>query len=146
MLMVIVLTLAALLDSAVSMEIFGANEEDVMDCIMDYMSEGHRSSQKRNKVGRHGKNWTEEKWLELPSHLCPTGEIGRRKFAANFGDALANFWGVVCDEDSAGYDLGECEKVDETAALLTALIKKKLDNKECGMAAKAHGAMKGFGK
>ncbi|KAG8170397.1 hypothetical protein JTE90_006817, partial [Oedothorax gibbosus] len=38
-----------------------------------------------------------------------------RKFIASYGEFLANFFGIVCDEDNAEYDLGECEKVDETA-------------------------------
>ncbi|KAG8177591.1 hypothetical protein JTE90_028312 [Oedothorax gibbosus] len=161
MLMVIVLALAALLNSAVSMQVFGQNEEDVMDCVMymvckeektefwEVMSHlGDKAIQKAVEVVRRELSWpdlehTVEKWLEMPDRFCPISEVGRRKFAATFGDTLANFWGVVCDDENSAYDLEECEKVDDTAAALTDLLKKKVDNKECGMAAKVP---KGFGK
>ncbi|KAG8183147.1 hypothetical protein JTE90_029505 [Oedothorax gibbosus] len=164
MLMVIVLALAALLNSAVSMQVFGQNEEDVMDCGMymlckeektefwDVMAHlGQKAREKALEVTKRELKWDDlenidEKWMELPDRLCPMDEAGRRKFVVNIGDTLANFWGVVCDEDNAAYDLEECDKVDETATAFTALLKKKIDNKECGMAAKAGVAMKGFGK
>ncbi|KAG8173770.1 hypothetical protein JTE90_000017 [Oedothorax gibbosus] len=145
MLMVIVLALAALLNSAVSLEVFGVHEEDAMDCGVYLTCDednddiweifyhlGKKAREKAFEVINREflKNDLEKDGTGI---FCSYGEDKRRKFIATYGDTLYTFWGTVCDDENATYDLEECDKVDETITLLSALIKKKLDNKECGI-------------